>query len=156
LLTINKIDNPDPVPAGGMLTYNITVENIGTDTTATQMGLAGSGEQARLFGSLEAMEQALLADDRDGIEAALFELERVMENVVRIQGIVASRARRVDIGQTLLDRYQVTAQTRLADVQSTDMAEAITKLSEAQTLYQTALGTAASVFELNLFKYVYR
>ncbi len=133
-----------------------TIVDNTPDTTATQMGIAGTGRQSRLFGSLEAMEQAMLADDRDGIEDAMYELERVMTNVIGVQGVVASRARRIDIGMGLLDTYQLTAETRLADVQATDMAEAITQLTEAQALYQTALGTAASVFDLNLFNYIYR
>ncbi len=137
-------------------TGSFRIETFGSDLTASQMGIEGVGRQARLFGSLEDMEQALLTNDRDGIEDAIYELERVMTNVIRVQGIVASRARRVDIGLTLLDTYQLTAETRLGDVQSTEMAETVSKLTEAQTLYQTALGTAASVFDLNLFKYIYR
>ena len=69
---------------------------------------------------------------------------------------MASRLHRLDTGLNLLDTHTLNAETRLAGIQSTDMAEAITQLTEAQTLYQAALGVAATIYDLNLFNYVFR
>ncbi len=133
-----------------------SIRDAAGSTAATELGIAGAGRTARLFGSLEDLEAALLADDGDGIEAALAEIEMVIDNVVRVQGTVAARLHRLDAGLQMLDTRQLNAQTRLSSVVSTDMAEAVTQLTEAQTLYQSALGTAARVYDLNLFNYLQR
>jgi len=133
-----------------------TIEDVSPGTSGAQIGIAGSARQARLFGSLESLEQALIADDGDGIEKSIAEIELVIDNVVRVQGTVASRLERLDKGKQVLDTHKTSAETRLSDVVSTEMAETITSLTQAQTVYQTALGTASTVYDLNLFRYVYR
>ncbi len=137
-------------------TEPFVIEDNGADTTASQLGLVGTGQRARLFGSLEALEQALFDNDGDAIDVAMAEMELVIDDLVRVQGVVASRMQRIDTGLNLLDAFHLSSETRLADIQSTEMAEAITSLSEAQAVYQTALGTAASIYDLNLFHYIYR
>ncbi len=130
-------------------------ENL-SGLTASQLGLAGSSVQGRLFGSLEALEQALLNDDTVAMERAVAEIELVIDNTVVMQGTVAARMNRLESGFDLLENYRLNAETRLGEVQAADVAEAITALSEAEGIYQTALGTASTIYSLNLFNYIYR
>ncbi len=136
----------------GIVSFDITTD--GADMTAAWLGLVGSGHGARLFGCLEDLEQALLDDDDTRIEAMIREMEDVIRNFTGIQGVAASRLERIQSAIDLIDRHRVDVEERLSDIQDVDIAAAITRLSEAEILYEAALGTAARIYDLSLLNYL--
>jgi flagellin-like hook-associated protein FlgL len=61
---------------------------------------------------------------------------------------------RIQSAIDLIDQHRVDVERRLSDIQDVDIAAAITRLSEAEILYEAALGTAARIYDLSLLNYL--
>jgi flagellar hook-associated protein 3 FlgL len=151
-VTLSLNDSQTGFVAESSRSFEITT--AGADLTAAQLGLVGGGHGARLFGSLESLEQALRDDDTVMIEQAISELAGVLDGLVVVQGTVAGRLERIQTAQDLIARYRVDVETRLSDIQDVDLAETITWLSEAEILYEAALSTTSKIYNMSLLNYM--
>jgi flagellin-like hook-associated protein FlgL len=140
-----------------MLSENaFSVEENGA-TTAADLGFAGGSHEIQpygLFGTLNNFRQALENNDTEGIEDVIGELEQIKDGVLEIEAAVGSRAKQGEIVKSQLADSRIRLVENLSLVEDVNIAEVLTNLSKAQLVYQAALKTASSIYDVSLLNYV--
>ncbi len=130
------------------------VSNAPGSTTATDLGVAGSGSPRRLFGVLETLRDALAAGDLAGIRRAIAELGSLREHVENLLGTVGGRQKSLDWAEQLNGQRDTDLNRKLADVRDVDLIQATSDLKQAETAYQASLMVSSRILGMNLFDYL--
>jgi flagellar hook-associated protein 3 len=130
------------------------VRNAAGSTTASDLGLVGSGSPVRLFGLLNDLKAALQAHDTDAVRESLVELEAV-ENTVQAALIrVGGKETTLDWTAEVLRQRNERLQSNLSLEWDADLADVATELTRAETVYQATLLMTSRLFETNLMDYL--
>lgn len=130
------------------------IRNLGSPDTATLLGIEGTGSPVRMFGVLDDLRAALLADDPDAVHDVLVELEQ-LEQMVQSQLItIGGREIDVDWTENLLMQRDVQLQAKLSLERDADVAEVSADLAHAETSYQASLLVSSKLFQSNLMMYL--
>ncbi len=130
------------------------VSNIGGDTTATDLGLAGTGSPRRLFGVLQQLRDSLNGGDTAGIRDAISELKSLMEHLENLEGVVGGRQKTLDWMEQLNGERDVALNRKLAEVRDVDLIQATSDLKQAESAYQASLMVSSRILGLSLFDYL--
>jgi len=140
-----------------MLSENVfSVEENGSSTAAS-LGFAGDSYEIQsysLFGTLNDFILALKDNDTQGIEDVIGEIEKIKDGVLNIEAAVGSRAKENEMVKSQLADSRIRLVENLSQVEDVDIAQVLTELSQAQLVYQAALQTAATIYDLSLLNYV--
>ncbi len=150
---------------GGMTTVGLTpfsnaAEDLGMLATPDQdtgavLGFDVGGARAEgVLDALMQLERALRGDDDQGITDAGQRLERIIEDVVRVHGVVGARSAGMQSKLTQMEDAAIATDTLLSGVEDLDFTEAITKLEAAQTVLQASLLTSSRLRDLSLMDYL--
>lgn len=121
---------------------------------ASDLGIAGTGSPARLFGVLSDLKAALLAHDSVAIRGTLAELGAV-EDLVLAQTIkIGGKENVLDWMGTSLQARDERLQMNLSIEMDADIAKVATELSRAEAAYQASLMVTSRLFEVNLMQYL--
>jgi flagellin-like hook-associated protein FlgL len=135
-------------------TETFFISNATGSTTASDLGIEGTGSPRRIFGVLEDLRQALLSDDTAAIRASVSEIMAV-EDVFLAQLInVGGKENSLDWTESMLRQRDVRLQSNLSREWDADMAEVATGLSRAEVAYQASLLVTSRLFETNLMQYL--
>lgn len=107
---------------------------------------------SNLFGTLKDLRDSLLSNDRDGISQQLSSLDSVLASVRESQSKVGAITNRVDSMSVQLDNLDLRVTELMSNLEDTDMFEAITELTNQQTVYEATLRSIALVSDLSLAK----
>lgn len=135
---------------------NFSVSENGS-TTADRLGLLGNSMDIQpycLFGTLEDFQEALENNDTETIEDVIGELEHITDGVLEIDSEVGSKGMRMENVLSELETSKIRLQEDLSLVEDVNIAEVLTDLSEAKFVYQAALQTASSIYDLSLLNYM--
>lgn len=150
-------------------TGSLSVTSLNVSPAAKDLGLlqAAVGGSTQLLGgdvnprrtegiidALMALEQALRADDTQGISAAGTRLDELTENVTRIHGVIGARSQAMNAKRRQIEDAAYMAQTLLSEVQDLDYAEAVTQLQGALTQLQANLQTSSNLLNLSLLDFL--
>jgi len=163
-------------PAAGILIADtsggdgvVTVSRLNLSTAADDLGLMKAADPetgdligddvnaARADGILDALielENALRGDDDHGISNAGERLERIVEDVIRVHGVVGARSQGMEAKLDQMQDAVAATQTLLSQVEDLDFTEAITELQAAQTVLRANLLTTAQLQNLSLLDYI--
>ncbi|MFO7643668.1 MAG: hypothetical protein R6W95_04710 [Desulfosarcina sp.] len=131
-----------------------TVRSADGGSTAADLGLAGTGTPARLFGMLSSLRDALLANDEPGIRTALAELEAV-EGIVNERLVqVGGRQQTLDWADGVLRERDERLRAALSRERDVDITRLATDLSRAEAAYQASLLVASRLYQTNLMQYL--
>jgi flagellar hook-associated protein 3 FlgL len=115
--------------------------------------LQGSDAQD-LFATLQGLIDAVRANDQAGVDAGLDGMKRAFDRLVGVQSGVGAQLNALEAQTTRLAGTRLAATERLSKDEDANMAEAITKMNQANTVYQSALGAVATRTRLSLLDYL--
>jgi flagellar hook-associated protein 3 FlgL len=150
------------VNAAGVWTYQgdataVTLD-VGRDRSVT---LASSG-QAILQGSdatnvlsvLDSLAVAAASGDAAGLGTGMDALNSAFRRAVNAQGFVGTEQQNLSDGQTRLSTLRLASMVQLSKDQDANVAEAITRMNQAQITYQAALGAVGMASKVSLLDYI--
>jgi flagellar hook-associated protein 3 FlgL len=116
--------------------------------------IAKGSDTADLFAEFDALLTAVQAGDSTAIGTGIDALARAFNRTVQAQSQVGADERSVDDGQAQLSSLRLAGVARLAKDQDANLAEAITKMGQAQTAYQAALAAVGKANQSSLLDYL--
>jgi len=147
----------DTVPFSQDGTYNgdnnpFTVK-IGRDA-AVQIGSDGEAAFGNIFTTLSDLKDALTANDVNGIQIAMGELDAHFDHVSNKISDIGSKMVRMEIKENIFQDLKISNTERLSKIEDADIAEAIMDLKAKELAYQAALASSAKVMEMSLVDYM--
>jgi flagellar hook-associated protein 3 FlgL len=97
---------------------------------------------------------AVKTGDNAAIGTGIDALTRAFDRAVRAQSRVGTNEQSIGDGQEQLVSLRLASVTRLSKDQDANLAEAITKMSQAQIAYQAALGAVGKANQNSLLDYL--
>jgi flagellar hook-associated protein 3 FlgL len=131
-----------------------SIDNLSGDQTANNLGITGTGSPKRLFGVLEDLRDALLANDQAGIHSAQDELSALEDHIMRLEVGVGGRQNMLDWMEGLNAERDGRLQSNLASIRDVDLIEVSSELSAAESAYQASLLVSSKMMQMNLFDYL--
>lgn len=124
-----------------------------------------NGEEAlmasELFETLIGLKKTLLRDNRadtrlevEDIQDHIARLDRVLNHLVQERTDLGARMDHLETKKNLYEDFKNTFRENLAEVEDTDILEAVTKLRARQTAYEAALRAAAKTMQLSLANFL--
>jgi len=123
--------------------------NIGADYLLKD---APSGND--MVGTMLRYSQALLKDDRDGIQNALDELTTMYDAVLNSQSKMGALINRFELTEQRNGEQTVEVGAQVSELIDADLSEVISKLMLAETVYNAALQAAMKVLQPSLANYM--
>jgi flagellin-like hook-associated protein FlgL len=127
----------------------VTNINIGADDLLKD---ARSGNE--MVGVLLRYSQALLKDDRDGIQRALDELTTMYDAVLNSQSDMGARIYRFELTAQRNGEQTIEVGAQVSALADADLAEVISRLLLAENVYNAALQAAMRVLQPSLANYM--
>jgi flagellar hook-associated protein 3 FlgL len=147
----------DTVPFSQDGTYNgdnnpFTVK-IGRNASV-QVGSDGQAVFGTIFNTLSDLKNALGANDVNGIQTAMSNLDIHFDHVSNKISDVGSKMLRMEIKENIFQDLKISNTERLSKIEDADITEAIIDLQAKELVYQAALSSSAKVMELSLVDYM--
>ena len=157
-----RSDTPPYALIGGVWTYQgdasvmqVEVER-GRLVSVTFDGqlIARGSDPADIFTVLDDLAAAISAGDETAMGDGIAALERALDRTLRAQGRLGADERGVDEAAIRLSTLRRAADTRRSALEDVNLADAITRMAEADTAYRAALGAVSSAERLSLLDYL--
>lgn len=116
--------------------------------------IARGSDASDIFTSLTQAIAAVLAGDGAGMAAAGTAMERAFERTTAAQSQNGAGLREIEIQKGRLADQRNASKTRTSNFEDANMAESITKMSQADTAYKAALGAIATTGRITLMDYL--
>ncbi|GAB4361476.1 MAG: flagellar hook-associated protein FlgL [Deltaproteobacteria bacterium] len=126
----------------------IPVNLVGTDI----FGTAASG----LLHDLQELQNALAANDRDGIRDAIDAMDRGMETVSANRARAGARLRTLEVAGAGLQNSGLLVDERISELRDLDLAEAATNLKLQEAALEAAIQVAGRISSLTILDAVTR
>lgn len=107
-----------------------------------------------IFQVLDALIAAVRANDQDGVSAGLTALGSAFRRVTSVQSGIGSSMNAIEDQLSRLGDLKLASKTRLSKAEDANMAESITQMNQATTVYKAALGAVSTRNQLSLFDYL--
>jgi len=157
-----NVDQPPYVQAGGVWTYqgNNNVTRVDVDRgrtvaiTVDGQQIVQGGDASDLFTTLDSLAAAIEAGDSAGIQAGIDAVERVFSRTQRAIGSLGADERSLDESTMRLSTLRRAAEARRSSLEDVNMAEAATRMSQADTAYRAALAAVSTAERQSLLDYL--
>jgi flagellar hook-associated protein 3 FlgL len=116
--------------------------------------IAQGSDATDVFTVLDQLEAAIRAGDDSAIGTAAAGIERAFDRTLRAQGSLGAAERGLDDSTLRLATLKRATELRRSFLEDANMAEAVTRLTAAQTGYQAALAAVSSVERVSLLDYL--
>lgn len=163
LFSGSKVTNAAYSVTGGV----VSVYQGDTDTNAIDIGsnraVASTFDGGAIFqGSdttdvlttLTNLAAAISAGDQTATEAGIQALNRAFDRANSAQARVGNDMRSLDDTRTLIASTRVGAVGRLSSIEDADLADAASRLAQANTAYRAALSAMSTLGQLSLMDYL--
>ncbi len=107
-----------------------------------------------LFEHLEVAIAAAIAGDETGLQAAADGVEAVFARATAAQSHVGASMRAIEAQQGRVGALRRASESRIADLEAANLAEAITGMNQADAAYRAALGAVSASGRLSLMDYL--
>jgi len=107
-----------------------------------------------IFTTLSALSDALKNDDSTGINDALGNIDKNIDNVIALRSDLGARTNRMTALREQLDTTSINLQTNLSSIQDVDIARAITEFTNSQNVYKAALSVGAKIIQPSLVDFM--
>jgi flagellar hook-associated protein 3 FlgL len=154
---------PYVVPGGGTVhAYNGSNDevqlDIGDGRAATIAfdgeAITRGGDAQDVFDTIDALITAVEAGDDAAIGVGLAGLARAFDRAIAAQSRVGTDMQVVDTQKARLEEMRLSGTTRLSSLEDANMAEAITRMNQAELTYRAALGAISTVARVSLLDYL--
>jgi flagellar hook-associated protein 3 FlgL len=116
--------------------------------------IAQGNDAVDVFTAMDALAAAVEAGDDTGINAGIDALGRAFDRVSRAQSRLGADERGVDAAAARLAALRLAAGVSRSPLEDDNLAEAITRMNEADHAYRSALGRLNSAEQLSLLDYL--
>lgn len=148
--------------AGAVSAYQGSTVEVSIDIdTQQEVGTAFDGDALTrgadaddLFVAMERAITAARTGDESGLGTALEDLERAFVRVTTLQSRVGAWLNAVEDGKARLADASRASQKRISALEDANMVEAITGMTDAETVYRSALSAAGRFQNLSLMDYL--
>jgi len=123
-------------------------------TTFDGQAIAQGSDADNIFAVLDGLVTAIQAGDNTAIQAAVNGVERALDRTLRAQGALGADERGLDEATIRLSTMKTAAEGRRSRLEDANMAEAMTRLTEAETAYRAALASVSTVERVSLLDYL--
>ncbi len=107
------------------------------------------------FGLIDNLAAAVRAEDRDGISHSLLgNIDAYMDNLLKCRAQTGALIKRYDTSQERLTQNNTATEELRSKVADTDLAEAVTRFSMAQSVYQASLAVIAKIVQPTLVDFL--
>jgi len=149
----NSVDSLDgfgnPLDTSGKLQ-----REIGPNQTIT-INVDGNAAFSSLFQALIDVRNALNGNNTANLQTAITSLNTSLDGVVQVRTSVGARQRQLQTSADRMDKTQLQLKSLLSQKEDTNMAEAISLMSNQETVYKTVLEVGQrAISALNLFDYL--
>lgn len=107
-----------------------------------------------LFTTLDDLSTQVLAKDSAGVETSIGEMDQAMHRILGGLAELGAATNRLEAAQQRGDSEVLSLQQRLSEVESVDVAEAITQLQMEQVAYEATLGALARSLQPSLVDFL--
>lgn len=107
-----------------------------------------------IFQTMQDLIGAVRANDQQGVIDGLAGLERAFDRITSVQSGVGTDMVALEDQTTRLTQLTQANEARLSKDEDANMAEAITKMNQASTVYEAALGAVGTRTRLSLLDYL--
>jgi flagellar hook-associated protein 3 FlgL len=112
------------------------------------------GDPTRAFDALMRLRDRLQANDAAGLQAALGEIDGVLDRPVAVSTLVGSRLGWLDLVDERLGGETVALAARVSRLEDLDVAKAVLEFQQQQTLHEAALAAAGRLLPLSLVNFL--
>jgi flagellar hook-associated protein 3 FlgL len=157
----------DAGPPAGAISYqgNSGIINLGVSATATvatnipgNTAFSGSANGVTsatgLFQIVNNLYTAISSNDTAGVKTAATDLSNIMNNLYQQQATIGGRQAGLNSLQTTISNINVSLQGLQSNIQSTNIPQTYTDLTNEQTVQSAILSTMAKSNTNNLFNYL--
>jgi flagellar hook-associated protein 3 FlgL len=116
--------------------------------------LAQGSEASDIFASLDGLVAAVRAGDDAGIQTGLQQLERAFDRAVAFQSSIGTQLAGIDDQRIRLSELRQASTTLVSKDEDANMAEAVSKMTQAETAYRTALAAIGARSQQTLLDYL--
>jgi len=138
-----------------------------TDTNAIDIGTGRSvastfdgnaimqgTDSVHILDALTSLAAAVSAGDEAGMDAGIQALNRAFDRANAAQARVGNDERSLDDTKALISSARVGSVTRLSSIEDADLAQAASRLSQANTAYRAALAAMSTIGQISLMDYL--
>lgn len=108
----------------------------------------------KLFKDIEAFSSALKNDDQQGIQEAIANIDKNIDNVVDERADLGARMNRVELIENRIAGQEITANEMMSDNEDADMEKVIMNLTNQETVHRAALGAGSRVIQPTLLDFL--
>lgn len=116
--------------------------------------IARGSDAEDLFQHLEKAIAAVRAGNDADMQAASDGLKAVFTRTSAAQTLVGASMRAIEVQQGRVSALRQASETRIGELEGTDMAEAISRMTQAEAAYRAALGAVATTGRISLLDYL--
>jgi flagellar hook-associated protein 3 FlgL len=151
----SKTNNVVSAYQGSTQEMSVGIDN-GMDVAIALNGeeLARGTDTNDIFTELDNAITAARAGDNTGLDTAMSALQRAFDRTTQMQSRVGTSLKFIDDAKTRLGQSQRSSKARLTSLTDANMAEAISGMTQAETVYKAALGAAAQNTRPSLMDYL--
>lgn len=153
-LTVSLAAAGNRVLVSGAGGQSVALSDLDGDITTSALGLVGSAEPIRPFGTLIDLKAAVTAGDRERVRELLPEIEALEDHFTSLRATVGNRLSLAEDALATLETRNYTMTSALSEIGDADMTEALMQYQSAEAVYQASLVMAANIFQLTLTDYL--
>ncbi|MCL0045993.1 flagellar hook-associated protein FlgL [Nitrospinaceae bacterium] len=127
------------------------VSNVGTDTTAEELGIGGG---RNVINTLFKLKQAMEYDDTFAILGSLANLDSGLETINESRAIYGAVARRIISTETTHQQNIVNQKDQISKIEGADMVEAASEFAAMEAALQASLSSTARIIQPSLLDFL--
>jgi len=132
----------------------LTIEDVGSSTTAQELGITGVAKSQDVFGVLIRLKEALLSGDTVELGSVSGLIDSALDEVLQAWVDIGSKEQRFELTRDRLGSEQMNYSELLSDTEDADLAELVVNLSREQSLYQGLLKVTAGMLQPSLLDFL--
>ncbi len=153
---------PYAVTGGGISAYqgdtDASAIAIGSSRTVASTfdgsQILQGGDSAHVLDSLTQLAAAISSGDQAAIDSGVQALQRAFDRATTAQARVGNDLKLVDDTRELIATTRVSSVARLSAIEDVDLAQAASRLSQAETAYRAALAAVSTIGRVSLLDYM--
>ena len=148
--SINSAGNALQVISNNSSTVAV-VNNIGTDTTAEELGIGGG---RNVINTIIKLKEAMQNDDTFAILASLSNLDSGLVNINESRAIYGAVTRRINTTETAHQQDVVNQNEQIANIEGADLVEAASEFAAMEVALQASLSSTARIIQPSLLDFL--
>ena len=127
------------------------VNNVGTDTTAEELGIGGG---RNVINTLFKLKQAMEYDDTFAILGSLANLDSGLETINASRAIYGAVARRIMSTEATHQQNIVNQKDQISNIEGADLVEAASEFAAMEAALQASLSSTARIIQPSLLDFL--